>query len=241
MTWIATKSSFCKVQNCPTYFPPFLDTAIFFFWIIYFETLCTLRYLSIVLLYAHTTNWTRYCSVHPDLQRFTKHINIGYLFIEKLHCTRPCVPEFLPVGRRRGQGVMLTTHLHLAPRLRTSGAIIYSLYMPSCRGQGQLYHFTVALRRIAREALKRSECLTSLFSEDTVLCQAVSNQPSSPSALSRRGVGPFRPSCSLRNSWSQRDMSHDLFQRHLTICIKQRATARCKAEKINISFPFKQI
>jgi hypothetical protein len=36
---------------------------------------------------------------------------------------------------------MLTTHLHLASRLRMSGAIPYSPYMSLCRGQRQIYLF----------------------------------------------------------------------------------------------------
>ena len=39
-----------------------------------------------------------------------------------------------------GRGVKLTNHIHLVPRLRTSGAILLPPYMYLCPGKGQLYH-----------------------------------------------------------------------------------------------------
>jgi len=44
----------------------------------------------------------------------------------------------------RGRGVV-TTHLHLAPRLRMSGPITPFPHMPSWRAQGQMYTNHVAM------------------------------------------------------------------------------------------------
>jgi hypothetical protein len=44
------------------------------------------------------------------------------------------VPGFISGVKRRG--VILTAHLHLAPRLRVGGAVLL-LHMPSLRRQGQ--------------------------------------------------------------------------------------------------------
>ena len=43
------------------------------------------------------------------------------------------------LGRLSGRGVMLTTHLHLVPRLRMSGAVPLLSYTPSRLRQGQIY------------------------------------------------------------------------------------------------------
>jgi hypothetical protein len=75
---------------------------------------------------------------------------------------------FIVYRRKSGRGVKLTSHLHVVPRLKLSGAIPPVPHMPECFAQGQPYPYFLHLSVGTRHRVDQSSILSLRYNVPVV-------------------------------------------------------------------------